>query len=86
MPFRTAYYITKSVVAKANELSKDMSELTVDEIRASHTEVANIDEEVIEFLDLRNSMNARNSYGGTSTEQTKLQIENFRKEFLNVNV
>lgn len=79
MPFRTAYYITKSVVAKADELSKDMSELNIDEIRSSHTDIANIDEEVVEFLNLRNSMNARNSYGGTSSQQTKNQIEIFEK-------
>ena len=28
IPFRTAYYITKDVVAQANKLNKDMSELT----------------------------------------------------------
>ena len=78
MPFRTAYYITKSVVAKANELSKDMSELSIEEIRSAHTEVANIDEEVISYLDLRASMNARNSFGGTSTEQTNVQINSFK--------
>jgi argininosuccinate lyase len=78
MPFRTAYYITKSVVAKANELSKDMSELSIDEIRSAHTDLATIDEEVVSYLDLRASMNARNSFGGTSTKQTQLQIENFK--------
>lgn len=78
MPFRTAYYITKSVVAKANELNKDMSELTIQEIRSSHTDINNIDEEVVDYLDLRASMNARDSFGGTSTKQTELQIENFK--------
>ena len=78
MPFRTAYYITKSVVASADLLNKDMSELNINEIRSSHTEIANIDEEVIDYLDLRASMNARNSHGGTSTKQTKLQIDNFK--------
>ena len=78
MPFRTAYYITKDVVALANKLSKDMSELTIEELRMANDEVSNIDEEIISYLNLRNSMNARTSFGGTSTEQTQKQIEAFR--------
>jgi len=31
----------------------------------------------LRYLDLRNSMNARDSFGGTSTAQTKVQIELF---------
>lgn len=83
MPFRTAYYITKDVVEKANSLNKDISELTVDEIRESNIEIKDIDEEIVMYLDLRNSMNARTSLGGTSTEQTKKQIEDF-KEWLDI--
>ena len=79
MPFRTAYYITKDVVAAANNLNKDMSELTIQEIRDTSDELKNIDEEIVEFLNLRNSMNARNSYGGTSSIRTKEQIEYFKQ-------
>lgn len=84
MPFRTAYYITKSVVACANELSKDMSELSIEEIRSAHSDLSNIDDDVVSFLDLRNSMNARNSYGGTSTQQTENQIDIFRTWLENI--
>ncbi|PLY07008.1 MAG: argininosuccinate lyase [Arcobacter sp.] len=84
MPFRTAYYITKDVVGKANSLNKDLSELTIDEIRSSNDEIKNIDEEIIMYLDLRNSMNARMSLGGTSTIQTVEQIKVF-EEWLKVN-
>ncbi len=78
MPFRTAYYITKDVVEKANSLNKDISELSVEEIRESNDEIKNIDEEIVMYLDLRNSMNARTSIGGTSTIQTEKQIEDFK--------
>ena len=84
LPFRTAYYITKDVVAVANELNKDMSELTIDEIRGVNDEVSNIDEEIVEYLNLRNSMNARTSFGGTSTARTEEQVEYF-KQWLNKN-
>ena len=79
MPFRTAYYITKDVVAIANKLQKDMSELTIEEIRSSNQEINNIDEEILSYLNLRNSMNARTSFGGTSTERTKEQITYFKE-------
>ena len=78
MPFRTAYYITKDVVALANKLQKDMSELTLDEIKDASEELSNIDEEIISYLNLRNSMNARTSFGGTSTKQTEEQIKYFK--------
>ncbi|MCG3704657.1 argininosuccinate lyase [Aliarcobacter butzleri] len=79
MPFRTAYYITKDVVALANNLNKDISELSIDEIREANNELKNINEDIVLYLDLKNSMNARNSFGGTSTKQTESQIEYFKK-------
>jgi argininosuccinate lyase len=79
MPFREAYYLTKDAVVKANTLNKDISELSIEELRTSNEKLKNIDEEVLNYLDLRASMNARNSYGGTSTKQTSLQIDNFKK-------
>ena len=78
MPFRTAYYITKDVVAAANALGKDVSELTIEEIRSANDQLSSVDEEILEYLDLRNSMNARNSYGGTSTQRTQEQVEYFK--------
>lgn len=77
MPFRTAYYITKDVVACANNLNKDISELNIDEIRSATSDLENVSEELIMYLDLRNSMNSRNSFGGTSTLQTEEQIKYF---------
>ncbi len=54
MPFRTAYYLTKDVVAIANSLNKDISELNINEIRSSNDELKDIDEEILSYLDLRN--------------------------------
>ncbi|MGB3750408.1 MAG: argininosuccinate lyase [Arcobacteraceae bacterium] len=79
IPFRAAYYITKDVVAVANTLNKDMSELTLEEIQSANEEVKNIDKEILSYLNLRNSMNARTSFGGTSTEQTLQQIKYFKE-------
>ena len=78
LPFRTAYYITKDVVAVANKLGKDMSELTLEEIQGANSEVSSINEDILEYLNLRNSMNARTSFGGTSTARTQEQVEAFQ--------
>ncbi|MFZ9659155.1 MAG: argininosuccinate lyase [Arcobacteraceae bacterium] len=83
IPFRTAYYITKDVVAYANSIRKDVSELSLDEVRKSSKELENVEEEILACLNLRHSMNARNSFGGTSTEQTKAQIEIFKQWIYN---
>ncbi len=79
IPFRTAYYITKDVVAAANSLHKDISELNIEEIRGANENLKDIDEEILKYLDLRNSMNARTSFGGTSTVRTQEQVEAFKK-------
>jgi argininosuccinate lyase len=84
LPFREAYYITKDVVLKANSLSKDISELTLKEIQSANKKLKNIDKEILKYLDLRNSMNARDSYGGTSTKRTKEQIRYFKKWLKNI--
>ena len=79
IPFRQAYYITKDVVSVANKLQKDMSELSLKEIQSANDEIKNIDSEILSYLNLRNSMNSRTSFGGTSTDRTKEQIEYFKK-------
>ncbi|HJE03249.1 Argininosuccinate lyase 1 [Aliarcobacter thereius] len=84
IPFRTAYYITKEVVAFANALNKDISELNIDEIRKSSKDLENVNEDIVSYLNLENSMNSRNSFGGTSTKQTKLAIETFQDWLKNI--
>ena len=62
---------------KDRDKNKDVSELTIEELRSSNDNLSKISNEVISYLDLRNSMNARDSFGGTSTKQTIKQIEIF---------
>lgn len=75
MAFRDAYKITGSIVVLAEKLGVDLSEMSLEELKAADSR---IDEDVLEYLNLRNSMNARNSQGGTSTKATKKQIEYFK--------
>jgi len=74
IPFREAHFITGRAVAHAESLGIDLSILSVEELQKVD---ARIKEDVLICLSLENSMNARNSQGGTSTISTCKQIEIF---------
>lgn len=72
IPFREAHHITGKAVAFAESLNKDLSELTQEELCSVDSRIP---QDAHKSLDLMASMNSRNSYGGTSTQATKTQIE-----------
>ena len=76
LPFRDAYHIVGNVVNRAEELGKDISELTAEELRSVDERIG---EAACELLDNRRSMNARASEGGTATERTREQIARMRE-------
>jgi len=71
MPFRDAYKITGAIVMQAEKSGVDLSEMSLEELKVADTR---IEEDVLTFLNLRNSMNARASYGGTATAETVKQV------------
>ena len=75
VPFREAHHIAGRIVAYAESKRKDITELKEEEILALDPRIK---AGVLEALNLKNSMNARNSQGGTSSEQTGLQIKTLR--------
>ncbi len=76
IPFREAHFITGRVVTHAESLGLDLSELEYEDIKAVD---ARISKEVMKYLPLDASMNARNSQGGTSEKSTLKQIEDMQK-------
>jgi argininosuccinate lyase len=75
IPFREAHFITGHAVAKSEELNIDLSNIEFKYLKEIDSR---INEDVMEYLVLRNSMNARESEGGTSTARTKEQLEFFK--------
>ncbi|EDZ62158.1 Argininosuccinate lyase [Sulfurimonas gotlandica GD1] len=75
IPFREAHFITGKAVAKSEELKIDLSDI---EFKYLNDIDSRISEDVLEFLVLKNSMNARTSAGGTATVRTKEQLEQFK--------
>lgn len=78
IPFREAHFITGKAVAKSEELKIDLSDI---ELKYLQEIDSRIGEDVLKFLSIENSMNARTSAGGTSTQRTDEQLKYF-KNFL----
>ncbi len=75
IPFREAHFITGRAVAKGEELQTDLSKIEFKYLKEID---ARIEEDVMEYLALRHSMNARTSEGGTATTRTLEQLEYFK--------
>ena len=75
IPFREAHFITGRAVAKGEELGVDLSKMDFKYLKEIDER---INEDVMEYLGLRHSMNARTSQGGTASKRTKEQLEYFK--------
>lgn len=75
IPFREAHFITGKAVAKSEELKIDLSDI---ELKYLQEIDSRISEDVLEYLSISNSMNARTSQGGTATVKTQEQLEYFK--------
>ena len=75
IPFREAHFITGRAVAKGEEINVDLSKMEFKYLKEIDDR---INEDVIEYLGLRHSMNARTSQGGTATARTLEQLEYFK--------
>jgi argininosuccinate lyase len=74
--FRDAYNLVGSIVDDLEKQKKDISDITLKELQGYDKD---IDSSVLEVLDLQNSMNARDSFGGTSQCATNKQIDIYQK-------
>ncbi len=71
VPFREAHHITGRAVARAEVLGIDLSDIAYAELHAIDSRIK---EDVIAFLAIEHSMNARVSQGGTAEVRTLEQI------------
>jgi len=80
IPFREAHFITGKAVAKSEELGIDISDLEFSELQKIDNRIK---ENVMKYLEVEHSMNARTSQGGTATLRTMEQViyfENYLKD------
>ena len=74
-PFRKAYQITAKIVNYCEKNKKNLSDLSYKELKRIEP---GIKEDVIKIFDLKNSVNSKKSYGGTSFENIKKMIKKYK--------
>ena len=74
--FRKAYQKTAAVVNLAEKKKKNLDELTLVELQNIEPKLTN---EVLKVFNLKNSVNSKKSYGGTSFDNIKKMIMKYKK-------
>ena len=77
LSFRDAYKISSKIVNYAEKNKKNLDELTLNEIKKFYK---NLNNNVLKIFNVKNSMNSKNSYGGTSERNIKNMIRKYTKE------
>ena len=77
MSFRKAYQKTAAVVNFAEKKNKNLDELTLDELKKIETKLTG---DVLKVFNLKNSVNSKKSYGGTSFDNIKKMIIKYKKQ------
>tara|TARA_Y100001970_G_scaffold288333_1_gene415334 strand:- start:2500 stop:3888 length:1389 start_codon:yes stop_codon:yes gene_type:complete len=78
LSFREAYKISAKLVNYAEKNKKKLNELKFEEVKKMKKD---LDKNVMKVFDVRNSVNLKDSYGGTSTKNIKKMISKLKKEF-----
>jgi len=77
MSFRKAYQKTAAIVNLAEKNKKNLNELTMKELNKIEPKLTN---DVLKVFDLKNSVNSKKSYGGTSFDNIKKMILKYKKQ------
>jgi argininosuccinate lyase len=77
MSFRKAYQKTSAMVNLAEKNKKNLNELTLEELKKIEPSLRS---GVLEVFDLKNSVNSKKSYGGTSFDNIKKMIIKYKKQ------
>ena len=78
LSFREAYKISARLVNYAEKNKKKLNQLNFNEVKKVKN---NLDKKVMNVFNVRNSVNFKTSYGGTSTKNIKKMISKLKKEF-----
>ena len=77
LSFRESYAISSKLVNFAEKNKKMLSDLTLEEIKKIYKD---LDKSVLRVFDVKNSMNLKKSFGGTSESNVKSMIKKYKKE------
>ncbi len=77
IPFRKAYQKTIDIINLAEKKKKRLDQLTLVELKSIDPKLTN---DVLKIFDLKNSVNSKKSYGGTSFDNIKKMIMKYKKQ------
>ena len=77
MSFRDAYQKTAAVVNYTEKKKKKLQDLTLEELKKI---VPRLTKDVLQVFNLKNSINSKKSYGGTSFDNIKKMILKYKKQ------
>ena len=77
MSFRKAYQKTAAIVNFAEKKKKNLNQLTIEELKKIEPKLT---KDVLKVFDLKNSVNSKKSYGGTSFDNIKKMIMKYKKQ------
>ena len=76
IPFRKAYLTTATIVNFAEKKKKKLNELSIEELKKIEPRLT---PEVLKIFNVKNSVNSKKSYGGTSFDNIKKMIIKYKK-------
>ena len=77
MSFRSAYQKTAEIVNLAEKENKQLKDLEIEELKKIEP---NLNEDIFNVFNLKNSVNSKKSYGGTSFDNIKKMIKKYKKQ------
>jgi argininosuccinate lyase len=77
LPFRDAHHATGAAVAMAEEKSVQLHDLSLEDLQSINSAIT---EDIFSVLTVEASVRSRKSFGGTSPEQVKIQIEYWKSK------
>ena len=77
LTFRESYGISSQLVNFAEKKDKTLNKISLEELKKFYK---NLDKSVLKIFEVRNSMNSKNSYGGTSSNNVKKMIKKYKKK------
>tara|TARA_A100001035_G_scaffold277693_1_gene275016 strand:- start:631 stop:2022 length:1392 start_codon:yes stop_codon:yes gene_type:complete len=77
MSFRSAYKKTAEIVNLAEKENKQLKDLEIEKLKKIEP---NLNEDIFNVFNLKNSVNSKKSYGGTSFDNIKKMIKKYKKQ------
>ena len=77
LTFRESYDISSQLVNFAEKKDKTLNEISLDDLKKLYKD---LDKSVLKVFDVKNSMNSKTSYGGTSANNVRKMIKKYKKD------